>query len=88
MPSINLGVIFACVLDVCNLPKDSGPCRGYVVKYHYDSPSGRCAQFVYGGCEGSGNRFSSEEECEYVCLTHQEEKPRNVTNEGASGKFC
>lgn len=47
---------------------------------------GRCGQFAYGGCEGNGNRFSSEEECEYVCVTHQEEKPRNVTNEAASGK--
>lgn len=72
--------------DVCNLQRDPGPCRGYFVKYYYDSAIGRCGQFVFSGCEGNGNRFSSQEECEYICVTHEEKKPSIVTNETASGK--
>lgn len=42
---------------------------------------GRCGQFGYGGCGGNGNRFSSNEECESICVTH-EEKRSNVTSTG------
>ncbi|XP_057655869.1 papilin isoform X2 [Diorhabda carinulata] len=61
--------------DVCNLPRDPGPCRGYFVKYYYERSTGRCEQFAYGGCQGNGNRFSSEEECSHICITHEEKKP-------------
>ncbi|KAG5871898.1 hypothetical protein JTB14_030952 [Gonioctena quinquepunctata] len=65
--------------DNCNMERDPGPCNGYFVKYFYNKNSGRCEQFAYGGCQGNGNRFSSGEECEHICVTHQETKP-NITN--------
>ncbi|XP_018562061.1 papilin [Anoplophora glabripennis] len=65
--------------DVCNMEKDSGPCRGYFVKYYYEKSEGRCEQFAFGGCQGNGNRFSSNEECEHICVTHEETKP-NITS--------
>lgn len=71
------------ILDVCNLEKDSGPCRGYFHKYYYDKSAGRCEQFAYGGCQGNGNRFSSNEECERICLIHEETKP-NITSTGTN----
>ncbi|CAH0551174.1 unnamed protein product, partial [Brassicogethes aeneus] len=64
--------------DVCNLPKDQGPCRGYFIKYYYDKPSGSCQEFAFGGCMGNGNRFSSPEECQTICVSHQESRP-NIT---------
>ncbi|KAK4885313.1 hypothetical protein RN001_001584 [Aquatica leii] len=70
--------------DVCKLPRDPGPCRGYLRKFYYDAVYGHCGQFVYGGCEGNGNRFSSQEECENVCVTHEEQKPTLITNETKS----
>lgn len=70
--------------DVCSQPLDPGPCTQNYIKYYYDAVSGRCEQFSYGGCEGSGNRFSTIEECETLCVTHEEKKP----NQTSSGEYC
>ncbi|KAA3671753.1 uncharacterized protein DEA37_0003862 [Paragonimus westermani] len=51
----------------CLLPPESGPCMGYFMRYAYDARSGQCVKFVYGGCQGNGNRFDSKEECEDQC---------------------
>ncbi|XP_071454258.1 papilin isoform X2 [Hetaerina americana] len=60
--------------DVCSSPRDTGPCRGRFVKWYYDMVTGICREFIFGGCEGNGNRFSSALECEAVCH-HKEELP-------------
>jgi len=52
----------------CELAADAGPCHDYVDKWFYDMQSKRCEQFLYGGCEGNDNRFSSQEECERTCV--------------------
>ncbi|XP_023705293.1 papilin isoform X5 [Cryptotermes secundus] len=62
--------------DVCNVPYESGPCRGYFQKWYYNPSVGGCQQFLYGGCGGNGNRFSSLEECETICLHREELFPR------------
>lgn len=46
-----------------------GPCQNYSVKWYFDISYGRCTRFWYGGCEGNGNRFNTENECEKVCVT-------------------
>ena len=63
------------------MERDPGPCRGYFIKYYYDKSSGRCEQFAFGGCQGNGNRFSSNEDCEHICVTHSEIRP-NITSTG------
>ncbi|CAH1955308.1 unnamed protein product [Acanthoscelides obtectus] len=68
------------------MERDPGPCRGYFVKYYYDKTTRRCEQFAFGGCQGNGNRFSSQEECEQICLTHEESKP-NITTSGTLHSF-
>ncbi len=35
--------------------------------YAYDNETDSCNQFIYGGCQGNGNRFSTEEECMTSC---------------------
>ena len=37
--------------------------------YYFNTESGQCEQFVYGGCEGNANRFSSMEECQGMCAS-------------------
>lgn len=54
--------------DVCSHPKDTGNCQTAIVKWYYDHETRRCQQFHYGGCGGSGNRFSFLEECESICV--------------------
>ena len=38
-----------------------------------------CKEFTFGGCEGNGNRYTTQSECESVCLLQEEPL--------ASGKF-
>ncbi|XP_030037071.1 papilin [Manduca sexta] len=53
---------------VCSLSSDIGPCQNYTLYWYYDAEFSACSQFWYGGCEGNGNRFTTEEECKAVCV--------------------
>jgi len=53
--------------DFCQLPTESGRCRGSHVRWYYDSASGECRNFTWGGCGGNNNRFDSKSICEIVC---------------------
>ncbi|ESO07201.1 hypothetical protein HELRODRAFT_191089 [Helobdella robusta] len=53
---------------VCFLPSEPGSCNDHVVKHYYDSQSGECKSFWYGGCGTNGNMFNSEEECKQECV--------------------
>ena len=37
---------------ICLLPPVAGDCAAYTPAWYYDSHSGRCETFVYGGCGG------------------------------------
>merc|ERR1712226_1667717 len=51
----------------CKLPQETGPCRAAFQKFHFDSESGTCKEFIYGGCDGNENRFDSNEDCLRAC---------------------
>ncbi|MCP9259675.1 Papilin [Dirofilaria immitis] len=53
--------------EICQSTADSGPCGNYEDMYYYDSFSGRCYLFIYGGCGGNLNKFKTREECEARC---------------------
>ena len=44
-----------------------GPCKGHYNRWSYVPKSGKCKQFVYGGCHGSSNNFQTEESCNEKC---------------------
>ena len=54
-------------LEICNLPRDVGPCRGLAFSYYHNSKTNTCEPFDYGGCGGNNNRFSMKEECTDFC---------------------
>ena len=59
-------------IDLCQLPRKTGPCRGYNINYYYDSAAGECKKFNYGGCGGNANKFEEIEDCQERCVNQQE----------------
>lgn len=53
--------------DFCQLSPERGTCRGSSSKWYYDSSSGECKTFIYGGCRGNNNRFATKTACERMC---------------------
>jgi Kunitz/Bovine pancreatic trypsin inhibitor domain len=35
--------------------------------FYYDSASGQCKEFIYGGCDGNENRLKKIGECQKAC---------------------
>ncbi|XP_013917933.1 PREDICTED: kunitz-type serine protease inhibitor Vur-KIn-like [Thamnophis sirtalis] len=52
----------------CYLPAQPGSCKGYFVRFYYNSTLNNCQQFIYGGCQGNANRFKTRDECHNTCL--------------------
>ncbi|XP_034436131.1 papilin b, proteoglycan-like sulfated glycoprotein isoform X2 [Hippoglossus hippoglossus] len=53
--------------NVCSLPRDEGICDTWMVRFYYDSGSGKCTEFWYGSCQGNANNFMSLEACQREC---------------------
>ncbi|CAI5778610.1 papilin-like isoform X2 [Podarcis lilfordi] len=54
-------------VDICSLPMDPGRCKSYQPMFYYLPSNRTCQMFIYGGCEGNGNRFSTQEQCLRTC---------------------
>ena len=48
-------------------PKLIGPCEMSAPRWYYDSETGQCAQFLYGGCDGNNNNFHTLATCMRTC---------------------
>ncbi|XP_065668524.1 eppin isoform X2 [Hydra vulgaris] len=51
----------------CRSPSNTGPCRGYFIRWFFNHAKKICKQFVYGGCGGNNNRYNSKISCEKSC---------------------
>uniref|UniRef100_A0A670ZP84 BPTI/Kunitz inhibitor domain-containing protein n=1 Tax=Pseudonaja textilis TaxID=8673 RepID=A0A670ZP84_PSETE len=60
-------VLFPLSPKVCKLPADPGRCLAYSEQYYYNWNTKKCETFVYGMCNGNGNRFATKLECQMVC---------------------
>ncbi|XP_070378510.1 papilin-like isoform X2 [Dermacentor albipictus] len=49
------------------MERDRGPCRASITRYYFDTRTGTCEEFTYGGCEGNLNNFETVEECKASC---------------------
>ncbi|EDV57655.1 male accessory gland serine protease inhibitor [Drosophila erecta] len=55
--------------EICGLPPaEEGFCRAYFELWTYDSQTNECFTFIYGGCDGNANKFSSKEKCIDKCV--------------------
>ena len=64
-----LAAVARAAPEDCGLPKERGSCSQFAVRYYYDTEYGGCLRFWYGGCDGNGNRFATESECERSCVS-------------------
>jgi tissue factor pathway inhibitor len=66
---LNSGVknvdVFAAI---CALEKVKGPCKAKLTRHFYNTATGNCEEFIYGGCNGNKNNFETIEECQKACL--------------------
>ncbi|XP_042856111.1 papilin-like, partial [Penaeus japonicus] len=74
--------------DVCNMQLSSGPCNESFRKWYHDPYERRCKPFVYSGCHGNGNRFSTQGECESVCVYHDSILPSGNDTQEANIMIC
>ncbi len=51
-----------CMLDVM-----VGPCEALMLRYYYNTKTGQCENFFYGGCMGDANNFKTLQECMALC---------------------
>ncbi|GFR67590.1 papilin [Elysia marginata] len=61
---------------VCELEPFPGPCRAFIPRIYFNRRTGRCEQFIYGGCQSNGNNFQSSSECIRVCSGDGSSSPR------------
>ncbi|XP_070970882.1 tissue factor pathway inhibitor 2-like [Oncorhynchus clarkii lewisi] len=54
--------------EVCLLQVDVGPCKVYLQRYHYNTFTQQCEEFIYGGCQGNANNFKSFLACQIACF--------------------
>lgn len=52
---------------VCRMRRKIAPCRAYMLKWYFDTKSGDCKVFPYGGCLPNGNNFKTYGECSSYC---------------------
>jgi hypothetical protein len=52
---------------ICSLPPETGECRALIGRFAFNTTTGVCHPFVYGGCGGNENNFETPEECYAAC---------------------
>lgn len=54
--------------DQCSLLPTRGSCKGQYQRWFYDTKTGRCSEFVYGGCLKNTNNFIAQDNCVESCV--------------------
>lgn len=67
MGSLTFVLFFFC--PACGEKKKIGPCKAAMLRYFFHRRSGKCRQFLWGGCAANGNNFETIETCEMKCIT-------------------
>uniref|UniRef100_A0A023FPG5 BPTI/Kunitz inhibitor domain-containing protein n=1 Tax=Amblyomma cajennense TaxID=34607 RepID=A0A023FPG5_AMBCJ len=51
----------------CTSKAEVGLCKAKLPRWWFNTESGKCETFYYGGCGGNKNRYLSKEQCEKTC---------------------
>lgn len=52
---------------LCKLPMNPGQCEEKLPRWFFNTKSGHCEKFQYGGCLGNSNNFVEQVDCEKIC---------------------
>ncbi|KAH8262181.1 hypothetical protein KR038_008097, partial [Drosophila bunnanda] len=52
---------------MAGMEQDTASCMAFMPAWTYDATKNACSEFIYGGCGGNSNQFSSQTECEKAC---------------------
>ena len=55
-------------IDQCTQPLEDGPCEGEFNRFYYDTITGQCRSFLYGGCKKNQNNFLTLKDCLNKCV--------------------
>ncbi|XP_028296301.1 kunitz-type protease inhibitor 1-like [Gouania willdenowi] len=72
----------------CRAPVKVGPCRASFPRWRYNSSTGSCEHFVYGGCKGNNNNYVFEKECVSACRGVTASSERSVSPAKVCGSAC
>ncbi|XP_037709951.1 male accessory gland serine protease inhibitor [Drosophila subpulchrella] len=53
--------------SMVGMAQDGAACMAFMPAWTYDAAKNACSEFVFGGCGGNSNQFSSRDECEKAC---------------------
>ncbi|XP_077567643.1 papilin b, proteoglycan-like sulfated glycoprotein [Stigmatopora nigra] len=53
--------------STCSLPRAEGSCDSWRRRFYFNTNTGRCTEFWWGGCLGNANNFASLGECQIAC---------------------
>lgn len=65
-----------------------GFCSDYVLLWYFHRLSGECRPFVYGGCGGNQNRFSSRDECQSWCEMERKGREQIKSHRNYMWRYC
>ncbi|XP_039212471.1 BPTI/Kunitz domain-containing protein-like [Crotalus tigris] len=53
--------------DICQLPREVGWCKASFPRFYFNTATGNCEEFIYGGCRGNKNNFVTLDQCKTRC---------------------
>ncbi len=67
------------IIDQCTQSVEVGPCEGEFTRFYYDTITGQCRSFIYGGCKKNKNNFLTLKDCLKTCVEPRQ-KGKNTDN--------
>ena len=68
-------------IDKCALPMQVGPCKAHIPMFYFNKASGSCLPFVYGGCFGNANQFTTLNQCKQNCANDMQQNKCTLPKE-------